>query len=474
MINVSKKTCEFKDCMTRPSFGIRGGKCQFCVRHKTADMIDLLNDSCEYEDCTKQPIFNVKGEIKGRFCTDHKLDGMVDVKNKLCEVADCTSRAHYDQVGKKGRFCSEHKEKGMINITNRTCESDSCPRQPMFNIKGEKKGRFCSEHKLDGMMDVKNKLCEHDECVTRAHFDVVGGKGRFCSVHKLDGMVNVKDKCCIIDDCTKYRTYNIKGQRAKFCLAHKTDNMVNVQQKLCTIDICTSPAQYGFLGKDNVLCNIHKQKGMLLKPKQKCSSCNQLGTFQTDSERFCEKHAPATADNLGIATCTSCGLDDILIAGLCETCDPTVIQTRMKAKEIRVRTVLEDAGFKFIHDRVLESYNCGRERPDFQIDCGTHFVYVEVDEHQHRSYACECEQTRMINLAEVRGVPVTFIRYNPDLYDPIKGQKMIRLEQREKKLVEWVQYAMDHHPSEMDAVCAVLYLFYDEYDTQVPEWHALC
>jgi hypothetical protein len=212
---------------------------------------------------------------------------------------------------------------------------------------------------------------------------------------------------------------------------------------------------------------------MLLHPKKKCSACNQLGTFESNSERFCQSHAPATADNLGIATCTSCGLDDILLQGLCETCDPTIVQLRVKAKELRIRSVLETEGFKFIHDKMLEGPVCGRERPDFQIDCGTHYIYIEVDEHQHHSYACECEQTRMINLAEVRGVPVTFIRYNPDMYEPIKGQKMMKVEQREKKLVEWVHYAIAHYPQEMGAFANVLYLCYDEYDVQEPDWHIL-
>lgn len=97
---------------------------------------------------------------------------------------------------------------------------------------------------------------------------------------------------------------------------------------------------------------------------------------------------------------------------------------------------------------MLEGPSCGRERPDFQIDCETHFVYVEVDEHQHNSYVCECEQTRMINLVEARGMPVRFIRYNPDVYEPMKGQRKMKFEQREKKLIEYVKYAMSHPPQE--------------------------
>jgi hypothetical protein len=180
---------------------------------------------------------------------------------------------------------------------------------------------------------------------------------------------------------------------------------------------------------------------------------------------------PLGAENLGIDTCTMCGLDDILTNGKCNTCDPSIIQIRRHAKENRVKDVLSVAGIKFVHDKMLEGTNCGRERPDFQIDCGTHFVYVEVDEHQHNSYACVCEQTRMINLVEVRGIPVRFIRYNPDAYEPIKGQREVKLEQREKKLVEYVKYAMKHSPQ--DVFANVLYLFYDEYDTTSQIWEKI-
>ena len=67
----------------------------------------------------------------------------------------------------------------------------------------------------------------------------------------------------------------------------------------------------------------------------------------------------------------------------------------------------------------------------------------------------------MINLVNVRGAPVRFIRYNPDVYEPAKGQRRMNRLQREKKLMEWSQYAMEHSPS---VISDVLYLFYDEHD----------
>jgi hypothetical protein len=173
---------------------------------------------------------------------------------------------------------------------------------------------------------------------------------------------------------------------------------------------------------------------MITSPNRTCETvwCKLLGTHEYNSIRYCEDHKPDNAENLGIDTCVSCGLDDILTNGKCDTCDPQTIQTIRHAKENRVKDVFTAAGIKTVHDKMLEGTSCGRERPDFQIDCSTHFVYVEVDEHQHSSYACECEQTRMINLVHVRGTPVRWIRYNPDSYEPVKGQKCVKREQREK------------------------------------------
>ncbi len=152
------------------------------------------------------------------------------------------------------------------------------------------------------------------------------------------------------------------------------------------------------------------------------------------------------------------------------TCDPKVIQIRRHAKENRVKDLFTIAGFTFVHDRMLEGTMCGRERPDFQLDCGTHFVYVEVDEHQHQSYACECEQGRMVNLVHVRGIPVRWIRYNPDVYEPMEGQRYIKVEQREKKLLEYTKWAIKQAP---DTISDVMYLFYDGYNINSSEWHTL-
>ena len=67
-------------------------------------------------------------------------------------------------------------------------------------------------------------------------------------------------------------------------------------------------------------------------------------------------------------------------------------------------------------------------------------------------------------------MPTRFIRYNPDVYQPVKSQRKVKIEQREKKLIEYVSYAMKHSPQEDNVIANVIYLFYDEYDTTKQEW----
>ena len=463
MVDVMHKTCE--SCDKLPTFNTRGEtKARFCAEHKEPDMVNVKDKTCE--SCEKQPTFNIRGQTKARFCAEHKEPDMVDVKNKTCE--SCERRPAYNIRGEtKGRFCAEHKEPEMVDVTHKTCES--CEKIPTFNTRGQTKGRFCAEHKEPDMVDVKNKTCE--SCDKLPTYNTRGEtKRRFCAEHKEPEMVDVTHKTCEL--CKRRPTFNTRGEtKGRFCAEHKKPDMVDVLNKTC--ESCDTIARYGWLGKGISRCASHRQKGMITSPNRKCN-CKQLGTHEANSERFCDEHMPIGAENLGVETCTSCGLDDILTNGKCNTCDPTTQKIRQHAKENRVRDVLQANGLgDHVHDRMLEGKVCGSERPDFQFDCGTHFVYCEVDEHQHRSYACECEQGRMINLVHVRGIPVRWIRYNPDMYEPMEGQRAVKLEQREKKLVEYIKWAMKHSPQEEGNYSSVLYLFYNDYDTKNQEWNKL-
>ena len=65
-----------------------------------------------------------------------------------------------------------------------------------------------------------------------------------------------------------------------------------------------------------------------------------------------------------------------------------------------------------------------KRRPDFMFDLGGWVVIVEVDEHQHKTNAPECEQRRMTEIFATVGRPVVFIRFNPDDYVDADGTTM--------------------------------------------------
>ena len=59
-------------------------------------------------------------------------------------------------------------------------------------------------------------------------------------------------------------------------------------------------------------------------------------------------------------------------------------------------------------------WRCLKYRPDFLIDCNTYFLIIECDEFAHQQYDKECEITRMNNISMGLGLPVKWIRFNPD------------------------------------------------------------
>ena len=364
----------------------------------------------------------------------------------------------------------------MAQIGRRNCETAGCGKGPSFNTEGSLVARYCATHKTPDMVNVVSKRCEQPGCVRRPSFNTEG------------------------------------SLVARYCATHKTPDMVDVKNKRCGQAGCDRQSRYGSLGQLPSHCAAHKSKGMILRPRAQCSSagCAALGSHEA-AGRFCDDHAPADARNLGLFPCAACTLPGILVGGLCiDTCAPIATKYRA-AKELRIRSLFEQAGHisvvdatpvatpvatpdaasavtsdatpaafpeatpkttdpaDFVHNKTLEGKQCGMERPDFLFDCGTHLVIVEVDENQHSGRACECEQARMVNLAEVRGMPVTFIRYNPDKYDPAVGQTIASDPQRHTQLLKWLAWARATSPTERSDVVSVLYLYYDGHNTQAPE-----
>lgn len=166
--------------------------------------------------------------------------------------------------------------------------------------------------------------------------------------------------------------------------------------------------------------------------------------------------------------CTSCGLSYVLSSSnLCTYCDPSSKRKHLE-KQTAVKEYLDshNHGDYTTYDKTIPG--CGRERPDFLWDLTSHFLVLEVDEHQHNTRPCECEQTRMINIANsLGGPPVYFIRFNPDDFK-VNGEKQeITPGKRLRTLCRWLERVKEYSPEalETQGVVNVLQLYFDDYDS---------
>jgi hypothetical protein len=118
---------------------------------------------------------------------------------------------------------------------------------------------------------------------------------------------------------------------------------------------------------------------------------------------------------------------------------------------------LDSKGFVGVTDRVVEGGDCGKERPDRVLDFGDKIVIVECDEDQHKGRQCLCEQARMVNIGQsFGGLPVYFIRFNPDEYkggdEPLTNRyKMLAL------VLKGIKDGIDLPK----ALTSVMYMYYD-------------
>ena len=269
--------------------------------------------------------------------------------------------------------------------------------------------------------------CEHVDCMIRPTFNIKGEtKGRFCKTHSHDGFINVKHKTCEHGDCMIRPNFGIPGQHKIRCKSHILPGMISNPKRKCVAIKCKNPALYG-----------------ICKPEH------------------CEDHKHDDEINWVERECVSCGLTYILNKQeKCQFCDPDMFNKTRLAKQNQVKHFLDANGITYVScDTLVDRGACFKYRPDFLIDCNTHFVVLEVDENQHKDRADECETVRMINIFQSVGISTKFLRYNPDEYKIGKDKKNPSFGTRMNILKKHLKYAME---DEVKSYISVKYLFFDD------------
>jgi hypothetical protein len=209
---------------------------------------------------------------------------------------------------------------------------------------------------------------------------------------------------------------------------------------------------------------------MIKRPNGKCVTCRELALYGTNFiPKHCEAHKTEEDQNLVEQECVSCHLVMVLDKNnKCEYCNPETFQSARLAKQNALMDYLDARGLPGTStDVMVNNGDCGKERPDRVYEYPDKVVVVECDEHQHKDRQCLCEQTRMINIAQgYGGLPVYFIRWNPDDYNPANDKKEPELLTRRHKLAGDV--IRDIQNGKMKLPCNglvyAIYLYYDEWD----------
>ena len=412
------------------------------------------------------------------------------LKMVLCKFLDekgvkCCKKAYYNFNGLPQKFCGSHKEKDMVNL----CKSslcigniddngnivEKCDIQGVYNYEGEK-SKYCKKHKKEGMINVKGKKCIYiDEknglkCKTIASFSFETNKNElYCEKHKKEGMLNVKLKKCInIDNgirCKNNAYYNIKNNRSLYCNEHKTNNMINTHNKKCIYvdengNKCNTDAGFNHIGFTRLFCNQHKEKNMINVKNKKCINCSfyDIHTYN----RY------------------------IYYKRLCALCFRKLYpehgaSINYRTKEFMVVDFIKDS-FPYLEFKFNKTIigGCSKNRPDIYLELQTHCLIIEIDENQHNNYDTNCEAQRINDIYSDIGLPMVFIRFNPDDYkigdknitscfgttksnnnihvkESKKSEWSERLEKLKNTIIDNIKF-----PEFDNQLCKFIYLFYDQ------------
>jgi len=396
-------------------------------------------------------------------------------KKNVC--VECGIRANYNIVGETfGIRCNAHRHPNMIDIRHAKCITCKV-KYPSFDFEGTKTPRYCSDC-VDRtiMVDINHPKCI--SCKKKVpNFDIKGStKARYCGdCADRNIMININDPRCI--KCNKlYPCFNLEGiKKARYCRGCAEPNMINVKDVRCTDNNCNVRASYGIPGLKPTKCAKHKIENMIPKPRSKCKreNCNNNAVYGVKSPIHCEVHKDENEINLTETLCEKCGLLDVCINGLCiNICSDSdkiiyEMKRRQKVKELRVFNMLSCEYNKPHEYNLRVSYSCGgknSEEKEFGYDFGTHKLYIEVDEKQHKRYCELGEINRMKNIyMDDGGIPILFLRYNPDNYQSNGKKQNTPQNKREIELVKWIKY-YENIDNIQGFDLSVQYLFYSDGD----------
>jgi hypothetical protein len=303
---------------------------------------------------------------------------------------------------------------------------DSCDKFPCFNIEDEKYGIYCSKHKKDDMINVTIKYCEHSrqkstckDCCGSSicKHDRRKSQCKECHGSGICEHNKRKDKCrecggiCIcIHNRLKSRCRECNGQ--EICEHNRQKNKCKEcgGSSICQHNKIRSRCRECGGGS---ICEHNREKSrckecggnaFCIHNKEK-SRCKPCGGSQLCKSLWCETRKHPKYEDY----CLSCFVN--LFPD-----KPNVRNYKTKEKAAADYVLEQFPDFTWVTDKRIQD-GCSKKRPDLLLDLGYQVIVVEIDENQHESYDCSCENKRLMLLSQDLGHrPMVFIRFNPDDY----------------------------------------------------------
>ena len=312
-------------------------------------------------------------------------DRMVTKKCKCGEV-----QPSYNEPGKSPAICCiKCKSPTMINVKNKRCNCGKAI--PSYNEPGKSPAICCIKCKTSIMIDVKHKKCKCGKA--RPSYNEPDKSPAICCVKcKSPTMIDVKHKKCKCGEVQP--SYNEPGKSPAICCVKcKTPTMIDVLNKRCRCG--KAYPLYNEQGKTIPICCIKCKTPTMIDVKHK-----------TCKSSWCSIRVGEKYD------------------GYCLYCYINIFPDKPVARNYKTKefAVVEFIKSIFIDqtcisDKPIQN-GCSKRRPDLVLDLGYQVLIIEIDENQHKSYDCSCENKRVMLLSQDIGHrPLVFIRFNPDDYN---------------------------------------------------------
>lgn len=151
---------------------------------------------------------------------------------------------------------------------------------------------------------------------------------------------------------------------------------------------------------------------------------------------------------------------------MCQTCAP-VAHKKARVREASMAATLDEWARKDLVPRYslwnkqnpfADPVQCGKYRVDFEFQHALGVVLLEYDEQMHADRVFRCELVRQAEVSlGYGGLPVHWIRFNPDAFKVDGVTRVTKREEREKELLKQLQQALSHadyeHPIIVTYIC---------------------